>query len=137
MRRTRETIYKEGALIEASVAKKMTNYDEIAASRSYHMSYHALETPREDEHRPRQLPPHRAGHREERKEFRAGGLDECARHLVQSNFQKFLRWISCMRSIRYDSPPLKPYRAWRTSGVKIIRNSDWSRWKEKRGSLNE
>ena len=25
----------------------------------------------------------------------------------------------------------------RTSGVKIIRNSDWSRWQEKRGSLKQ
>ena len=45
MRKTREAFYNEGALIQASVAKKAATFDEVGALRGLHMSYHALKTP--------------------------------------------------------------------------------------------
>ena len=99
MRMKREAIYSEGALIEKSVAKKMATYDELAAFRGLHMSYHALETPGRmsiDLVNFLRKGTERVTARC-KQEFGAGGLDERARHLVQSNFQKFLRWISCAR----------------------------------------
>ena len=76
----------------------MATYDKIAASRGYHMRYHALETPGRmstDLVDFLRKAAERVTGRS--KEFGAGGPDERARHLVQSNFINFLRWISCAR----------------------------------------
>ncbi|ACO62649.1 predicted protein [Micromonas commoda] len=99
MRGKKKAIYEEGFIMETSVGKKMAAYDDVAEFRGHRMSYHALEYPGRMSTDLVNFLRKAAGEAAvwSRDEFGAGGLDERARHLVSSNFQKFLRWVSCAR----------------------------------------
>jgi hypothetical protein len=98
MRKTKGAIYEEGSLIKASVAKKVSNYDKVAARRHLDMAYHALETQGRMStdlvNFLRKAAEHAAS---KSRELGAGGLPERRNILVQSNLQKFLRWVATTR----------------------------------------
>ena len=76
----------------------MSNYDKVAARRHLDMAYHALETQGRMStdlvNFLRKAAEHAAS---KSRELGAGGLPERRNILVQSNLQKFLRWVATTR----------------------------------------